>query len=59
LVKEELKYAKEQNIGLTELILKLWLGLEVDDEALLKALLFGKNNGLSDALILSIAPLGM
>jgi hypothetical protein len=59
IVKEELKYARAQNIGLTELLLKLWLGMEIDDEALLKALLFGKNNGLSDALILSIAPLGL
>jgi hypothetical protein len=32
--------------------------MEIDDEALLKAILFGKNNGLSDALVLAIAPLG-
>jgi hypothetical protein len=59
LVQQELQYAQQQNIGLTELMLKLWLGLDIDDEALLKAILFGKNNGLSDALVLAIAPLGM
>ena len=59
LVQQELQYARQQNIGLTELMLKLWLGLDIDDEALLKAILFGKNNGLSDALVLAIAPLGM
>ena len=58
LVQQELQFAKEQNIGLTELVLKLWLGVNIDDETLLKAILFGKNNGLSDALVLSIAPLG-
>jgi hypothetical protein len=57
-VKRELEYVKSLNIGLSELILKLWLGMEIDDEALLKAILFGKNNGLSDALVLTIAPLG-
>lgn len=59
LIQEELDFARKLNIGLSELALKLWLGEDVDDEALLKAILFGKNNGLSDALILSIAPLGM
>jgi hypothetical protein len=57
-VKRELEYVKSLNIGLSELILKLWLGVEIDDEALLKAILFGKNNGLSDALVVAIAPLG-
>ena len=57
-VKRELEYVKSLNMGLSELILKLWLGIEIDDEALLKAILFGKHNGLSDALILSLAPLG-
>jgi hypothetical protein len=59
LVREELHYARELNIGLTELVLKLWLGSDIDDEALLKAILFGKNNGLSDALVLTLSPLGM
>ena len=59
LIQGELDFARKQNIGLSELVLKLWLGDEIDDEALLKAILFGKNNGLSDALILSVAPLGM
>jgi hypothetical protein len=59
LIQEELDFARKLNIGLSELALKLWLGEDIDDEALLKAILFGKNNGLSDALILSIAPLGM
>jgi hypothetical protein len=59
LVQQELQYAKQQNIGLTELILKLWLGSDIDDEVFLKAILFGKNNGLSDALVLSLAPLGI
>lgn len=57
-VKRELEYVKSLNIGLSELILKLWLGMEIDDEALLKAIIFGKNNGLSDALVVAIAPLG-
>jgi hypothetical protein len=57
-MKRELEYVKGLNIGLSELILKLWLGMEIDDEALLKAILFGKNNGLSDALVLAVAPLG-
>lgn len=57
-VKRELEFVRSLNIGLSELILKLWLGKEIDDEALLKAILFGKNNGLSDALVLTIAPLG-
>jgi hypothetical protein len=59
LIQEELDFTRKLNIGLSELALKLWLGEDIDDEALLKAILFGKNNGLSDALILSIAPLGM
>ena len=59
LIEEELDHARKQNIGLSELGLKLWLGEDIDDEALLKAILFGKSNGLSDALILSIAPLGI
>ena len=59
LVQQELQYSRQLNIGLTELMLKLWLGLDIDDETLLKAILFGKNNGLSDALVLAIAPLGM
>ena len=58
LIQDELDLAQKQNIGLSELVLKLWLGVDIDDEALLKAILFGKNNGLSDALILSVAPLG-
>lgn len=58
LIQDELAFVRKQNIGLSELALKLWLGEDIDDEALLKAILFGKNNGLSDALILSIAPLG-
>jgi hypothetical protein len=59
LIQEELDFTRKLNIGLSELALKLWLGEDIDDEALLKAILFGKNNGLSDALILSVAPLGM
>lgn len=59
LIQEELKYANELNIGLSELLLKLWLGKEVDDESLLKAILFGKTNGLSDTLVMSLAPLGI
>jgi hypothetical protein len=59
LIQEELKYARKYNSGLTELVLKLWLGLDIDDETLLKAILFGKSNGLSDALVLSVAPLGI
>lgn len=58
LVQKEMQYAREQAIDLTELVFKLWLGLDIDDETLLKALIFGKNNGLSDSLVLSLAPLG-
>jgi hypothetical protein len=59
LLENELTYLTEHNIGLSELILNLWLGKEVDDEALLRAILFGKTNGMADSLILSIAPLGI
>lgn len=59
LLEEELNYAKELNIGLSELILTLWLGKDLDDESLLRAILFGKTNGLADSLILSVAPLGI
>jgi hypothetical protein len=58
LVEEELQYAKQANIGLTELLLKLWMGSNIEDEALLKAILFGKTNGLAESLVISLAPLG-
>jgi len=58
LLDEEMHYAKQANIGLTELLLKLWVGAHIEDEALLKAILFGKNNGLSESLVISLAPLG-
>jgi hypothetical protein len=58
LVQAELAHVKAQSIGLSELLLKLWLGKEIDDEALLKAILFGKSNGLADSLILTLSPLG-
>jgi len=58
LLDEEMHHAKQANIGLTELLLKLWVGADIEDEALLKAILFGKNNGLSESLVISLAPLG-
>jgi len=58
LLDDEIRYAKQANIGLTELLLKLWVGADIEDEALLKAILFGKNNGLSESLVISLAPLG-
>ena len=59
LVEEELYHAKQANIGLTELLLKLWMGSNIEDESLLKAILFGKTNGLAESLVISLAPLGI